>query len=313
MKKLSNPINVPGIWTSYIACLKAISDYFKLEHTTAWIFGCTGHAFILNISADMCPSGPTAFSDKPMAALCKNMGISLYGTIFDRHDPDFAKKQKEAWEMTRMAIDNDMPTIGWELGIPEYNIIYGYDEENYLYYDVHGKPQAKKWDTLGNTEIGVVSLFSANQEDTIADINKTLKDAFTFALQFSKHKKEWTYPLYSNGIKGYDVWINALQSDNLNPFGLAYNTAVWSECRTMAHEFLKETAKKLETHMLDNLIEHYDVVSWSLQKVARLFPMPPQPKEYDAETIESAIDNLFLAKEAEKAAFEEMKQLITQL
>lgn len=301
------------MWTSYIACLKAISDYYKLEHSAAWIFGATGYAFILNITADLCPSGPTAFSDKPMASLAQNLGMSLYGTIFDKNDPDFAKKQKAAWEMTCMAIDNDMPTMGWEMGIPEYHIVYGYDDANYLYYDCQGKPQARKWDTLGKTDIGVVSLFSANQEETSADINKTLKDAFTFALAFSKHKKEWTYPLYSNGIKAYDVWIKALQSENLNPFGLAYNSAVWAECRLMAHEFLKEAAGKLKTHTLANLIEHYDVISWSLQKVAKLFPMPPQQAAYDSETIESATDSLFLAKEAEKAAFEEMKQIITQL
>jgi hypothetical protein len=55
------------------------------------------------------------------------------------------------------------------------------------------------------------------------------------------------------------------------------------------------------------------VVSWSLQKVAKLFPMPPKQADFDAETIETAVDNLFLAKEAEKAAFAEMKLVISQL
>lgn len=313
MHSLRKAICTKPMWTSYVSCLKAISDYLELGHSTAWVCGASGHAFIMNISADLCPSGPTAFSDKPMAALCINLGIILNGTVFDKNVPDFDRKQNEAWEMTCKAIDNDMPTFGWEMGNPEYHIVYGYDNENYLYYDCRGNPNIRKWNTLGKTDIGVVSLFSANKEDALADVNKTLRDAFTFALDFSKHKKEWTYPLYYNGIKAYDVWINALQSENVNPFGLAYNAAVWSECRTMAHEFLLEAAKKLETNLLDNLIEHYDVINWSMQKIAKLFPMPPSQKELDAETIESAIDNLFLAKEAEKAAFVEMKQLITQL
>ena len=313
MKTLKNAINVNPLWSSYVTCLKAISDYCDLKYSTPWIYGGCGHAFILNVTADLCPSGPTAFSDRPMASLFRNLGIGLYGTIFDKHDPEFDRKQKEAWEMTCQAIDNNMPTFGWELGIPEYGIIYGYDNENYLFYDCQGKTQSRKWDTLGKTDIGVVSIFSANSEDKTADINKILKDTFTFALEFSKHNKELTYPLYANGLKAYDVWIDALEKEKYNPFGLAYNSAVWTECRTMAVEFLREASKQLKSHLLDNLIEHYDVVSWSLQKVAKLFPMPPKQTEYDNETIETAIDNLFLAKEAEKAAFTEMKQVISQL
>jgi len=140
MKKLSKAISIQPMWTSYMQCLKAINDYLEMGHDAAWIFGTTGHAFIMNIHPELCPSGPTAFSQKPINALTANLGFDLFGTVFDKSDSDFKIKQKEAWNMTKLTIDNDMPSFGWELNIPEYYIIYGYDKENYLFYDLNGKP-----------------------------------------------------------------------------------------------------------------------------------------------------------------------------
>jgi hypothetical protein len=311
MKTLSKQPVLTCMWASYMQCLKAISDYLELGHSTPWIFGATGLGFIMNIHPELCPSGPTAFSQRPINALATNLGFDLYGTIFTKADKDFQAKQKEAWEMTRMAIDNDMPTFGWEMDKPEYYFIHGYDKENYLFLGFDGKVLKKKWNTLGESEIGVVSIFSANPGKKKAATSQTLKDTFTFALGFAKGDKDWMYPAYQSGLKAYTTWIEALQNGKADHFGLGYNAQVWAECKTNACEFLKEAKKKMKSKVMDNLVEHYDVISWSMQKVAVLFPFMGQ--EFDTEKTETAIDALFLAKEAEKAALTEMKLLLSQL
>ncbi|MBM4398707.1 MAG: hypothetical protein FJ041_00025 [Candidatus Cloacimonetes bacterium] len=311
MKTLSKPISIQPLWASYIQCLKAMSDYLELKHSAAWICGTTGYAFIMNIHPTLCPSGPTAFSQLPLNALAANLGFDLYGMSLSKNAPDFKVKQEEAWTSTQMAIDNDMPTLGWELNMPEFYMIYGYDKENYLFHELDSSKNKKKWNTLGVSRIGWLCLFSAVSNDAKATTQKLLKDTFGFVLDFARKNKDWTYPDYANGIKAYDIWMDSLRSNKFEPMGLAYNSQVWSECRSMAVEFLKEAKKKMRTKLLDNLIEHYDVVSWSLQKVAKLFPM--NTEEVFPEQIDSAIDNLFLAKEAEKAALVEMKLLLSHL
>jgi len=288
-----------------------MSDYMELKHSTAWIYGTSGHAFIMNIHPTLCPSGPTAFAQQPFHALAANLGFDLFGTAFHKDSVDFLQKLEEAWTNTKLAIDNDMPTYGWELDLPEFYMIFGYDKENYLFKGFEGNTLKKKWDTLGSSDIGWVCIYSANPNNKVADVNKTLKDAFTFALKFAKKNKDWTYPAYSNGVRAYDVWIDALQNDKYLLFGLAYNAQVWAECRSNACEFLKEAKAKLKSKLLDNLIEHYDVISWSLQKVAGLFPMGIE--KTNSESIETPIDSLFLAKEAEKFALAEMKHILSQL
>jgi len=311
MKKLRKELPFKPLWTSYMACLKSMGDYLGLEHSLPWIFGATGHAFIMNIHPQLCPSGPTAFSQNPLNELAASLGFDLNGSVFDKNDKEFVTKRKETWESTKLAIDNDMPTLGWEMNIPEYYMIYGYDKENYLFRDFDGQALKRKWDTLADTEIGVVCMYSANPNGKKASVNQVLKDTFSFALQFAKKNREWTYPQFYNGTRAYDCWMESMQQNKFLPFGLAYNAQVWSECRTMAVEFLKEAKVKLKSKFLDNLIEHYDVVSWSLQKVAKLLPLDIE--EIGRDETDSAIESLFLAREAEKAALSEMKQLLSKL
>ncbi len=311
MKTLKNKVTIQPLWTSYIQCLKAVADYLELGHSTAWIFGASGHGFIMNLHPELCPSGPTAFVHTPIDVLAQNLGFSLLGTEFSKANPDFRTKQKQAFDMVRLAIENEMPTFAWELDVPEYCMIYGTDAENYLFYDLKGKPMKKPWETLGESEIGMVSIKSANPEGKKADIIKTLKDSFAFALEFSKGNKEWVFPGYHSGLKAYTAWIDALQEGKANHFGLGYNSQVWAEGKSHACEFLREAKAGLKTKVLDNLIEHYDVISWSMQKVAALFPLGGA--DFDAEKTDTAADALFLAKEAEKSALAEMKLLLSQL
>jgi hypothetical protein len=311
MKTLKNKVAIQPLWTSYIQCLKAVSDYLELGHSTAWIFGASGHGFIMNLHPELCPSGPTAFSHLPLETLARNLGFTLYGMDFAKTDQDFKDKQLQAFLMVKMALDNEMPTFGWELMQPEYYYIYEIDKDNYLFYGLNGREQKLKHDLLGTGDIGMVSIRSANPEGKKADIIKTLKDSFAFALEFSKGNKDWVFPGYHSGLKAYTVWIDALQEGKANHFGLGYNSQVWAEGKAHACEFLREAKAGLKTKVLDNLIEHYDVISWSMQKVAALFPMGGA--DFDAEKTDTAADALFLAKEAEKSALAEMKLLLSQL
>ena len=120
-------------WTSLIGCIKGCLDYLKQDVSDAWLFGATGHAFVLNISQGLCPSGPTAWDTAPSLALGRNIGYAVVG--IDEYCPDkqndlpFA--QKQAWDYVRNAIDDGFPCFGWELQVPEYYVIYGYDETGY--------------------------------------------------------------------------------------------------------------------------------------------------------------------------------------
>lgn len=299
--------------TSYIAGVKSISDYYALPHSLAWIYGCSGHALIMNIHTELCPSGPTFFSTAPINALLQNLGLMCKGTFFNKPDSEFREKQASAFTAYKESIDLDQPSLIWEMELPEYYLAIGYDDENYIYLDLRGETRYKKWNTLGDSDIGMVGIITPEPMQPVADTKSIVKSALSFALKFARHPQQWTYPAYANGTKAYDAWMLALQNDKVNPFGLAYNTSIWSECRKYAHDFLLEAKSRLDTDIFDNAIEHYEVVSWSLNKLAKMFPFPPTSQVIDDDRLDDPLDELLLAKEAEKAGMTELKLIIDQL
>jgi len=39
-------------WVSHMGCLKGCLDYLDLKVSDAWLYGATGHAFIINVAGD---------------------------------------------------------------------------------------------------------------------------------------------------------------------------------------------------------------------------------------------------------------------
>ncbi len=62
MPKLLDNLRWQRMWTSHLGAIKGCLDYMGLNVSLPWLFGATGHAFVLNVSDVVCPSGPTAWN-----------------------------------------------------------------------------------------------------------------------------------------------------------------------------------------------------------------------------------------------------------
>jgi hypothetical protein len=59
MRALENCRWVPR-WVAHLGAVKGCLNYLGIEMSDAWLYGGTGHAFVLNVHEGLCPSGPTA-------------------------------------------------------------------------------------------------------------------------------------------------------------------------------------------------------------------------------------------------------------
>ena len=130
MKALENCRWIPR-WASHMGCLKGCLDYLGIEISEPWLYGGTGHAFVINLHEEVCPSGPTAWNTERLFELGKNLGYRLDARFGFKDQEDFADLQQSAWEHVQYAIDQDKPCYGWELEIPEFYVIYGYGDGGY--------------------------------------------------------------------------------------------------------------------------------------------------------------------------------------
>ncbi len=305
-------------WVSHLGCVKGCLDYLNVDVSDGWLFGATGHAFIINMHDVVCPSGPTAWNTEMLRKLGRNVGYASPGLSATRNDADFDEKRKLIWESTTLALDNGLPTYGWELDVPEYYVVYGYDDVGYYYSGPTCCDGAgpKPWRELGETDIGILEMYSVTRGEA-ADDRKAVREALAFALAFAQSPAKWVYPKYKAGLAGFDRWVKALEGNVAHGFGTAYNAAVWHECRGFAVDFLKEAKERLggPAGSFDEAIAGYEVVTANLQKVAELFPFRERRPEHieDEGRRAEAAEALRAAREAEAAGLEALEKLLKEL
>jgi hypothetical protein len=71
----------------------------------------------------------------------------------------------------------------------------------------------------------------------VSDDTTTVKEALRFAIQLARSPEEWALERNKMGFWGYDLWVRALEKRIAHGHGMAYNAAVWAECRTHAAGF----------------------------------------------------------------------------
>jgi hypothetical protein len=178
--------------------------------------------------------------------------------------------------MVRESIDAGYPCYGWELEIPEFYLVYGYDDQGYYYRGpgCEGGKGPLPWQKLGDTGIGVLEMYSIRPGEA-ADDATVLKDAAAFALEHAANPAKWIFPGYASGLKAYDNWIAALERGGADEMGNAYNAGVWRECRHHAVGFLREARDRLvlpAASELEAATGAYEAVVSGLDELCQLYP-----------------------------------------
>ena len=253
--------------------------------------------------------------------LGKNLGYTLDGILGFKRQDDFPKLQQKVWEHVRQAIDENRPCYGWELEIPEFYVVNGYDDTGY-YISGPGCDEGKgpkPWQEFGDTGIGVLEMYSV-APGRIADDDITVKEALTFALEHAANSQNWIFEHFRAGLEGYDHWIHALDTGIAFDLGTRYNIAVWLECRKNALGFLEEAKVRLDGQVeagFQNAITHYQAVVENLGTVASIYRwLPNVPDEQTLpvdERSHQAVDALSRAREAECFGLEALQEIVQEL
>jgi len=277
-------------WISHMGCLKGCLEHIGSDMSWGWLYGATGHAFVLNVHEGLCPSGPTAWNGGTMLCeLAPNAGILSDQSLAFKNSDDFRDGQRRAFEFVRDAIDAGTPCYGWELAIPEYYVIHGYDGEEYLFNGCLTEGEARKpLAELGDTGIGVLSVHKVELGEP-ADDAKTVGDACRYAVKFGSPETEWLFnDAYRSGPAGYERWAEALESGAASADGHGYNAKCWGECRRHAVGFLTEARERLGANSpsaggaLDEAVRHYEAVAAKFDEADKLRPWDGPQDGYES-------------------------------
>ncbi len=289
------------------------------------IMGYTGLAFMINIHEETVNiTGPTASFEwgSSFARGMNNLGFKCkyVGTITSPPVAPTLEEVEAGLAFVQKSIDRGIPVMAWDLFVPEFGVIYGYDDDTQMLRckDVlndDNLPYAK----LGHGQIGelfvfgIESSFDANKNDSLRNALEMIIDHARVPIIRSDGEP------FRNGIAGYEAWRKAFEARTVDAFGNSYNTVVVSDAREYAAAFLRRVSTEwkeapLYGSELSELAlaasEHYQKAADALVKLRDLFPFPQGGEPNNPEHAETAISLLETAEEKEEQGVQKLERML---
>ena len=234
----------PPFNTTRMGVVKGALDYYRTEVTAPTVFGASGHAFLINIHKELCPSGPYCWNAAAMVPLLRNIGVEMTDLGF--FSPQSAPAERAGVEKKlRDALDHGIPCSLLNMG---NQLITGYDDDGFQTVQAWAPkvdfPPARlsfgSWKELGK-EIHVS--FYTLQSVTPAERRKTVLDSLDYAVDLHTNPAKHSMKDYGIGPDAYSNWIGAAPKSG-DSHGNWWNATVWSECRQMASRYFAEIQRE---------------------------------------------------------------------
>jgi hypothetical protein len=282
-----------------LGCIKGCLDYLGRDVPLPWLYGCTGHAFIISLDPGVDVSSPDSWDHQPQYDLGPNLGYAVEGVSVWKPDAGdaFPDRQREAWDLVRSNIDRGVPCFGFELKayFGGYWVIYGYDdgtgdEPAGYYYSGWEEGGPTPWDKLGELFIPVLEVHSVQLTEPAPDA-LAVKAGLEFALKHAHNPAGWIDERAQSGPAAWAYWAHALETGEAKRDHHTYNLQLWLECRQAATEFFQEARQRLPGRCdaaFDRAAEQYAIVCAHLEAALKLHPPRENPNWGPDSTFASA-------------------------
>jgi len=308
-------------WSTAAEAIHGAVSYTDKKHLSLVdIMGLTGHAFRLNIDPKhIHASGPTSFPGGYI--LRRNLtNLGFISNLADARVPVTPEQAERTIALIHKTIDQGVPAIGFDLFVPEFGLIYGYDDDKQLF---HAKDTSKdgtiSYQQFVESNIGV--LFLVTISDSIPHSKyEMLRMALDMILAHAKGE-EWNGRFkdrYVMGTAAYDAWVEVMKRRDADEFGNAFNVAVVADAREFAAEFLRRLAVQWNgTNLVERTVReqaakaavHYEAAVAALGELRELFPFPNGGNPKDPATADRAIECLETARDAEANGLKLLEEL----
>ncbi|MBB6671344.1 hypothetical protein [Cohnella nanjingensis] len=306
--------------TAASAIYGAVSYTDKKHLTLVDVMGLTGHAFRLNIDPKQIhAAGPTSFPGGYI--LRRNLAnLGFISNLADAEMPVTPELAERTIALVQQAIDRGTPAIAFDLFIPEFGLIYGYDDERQLF---HAKDVSHdgtiSYRQFVESKIGV--LFAVTIAESLPHSKyEMLRMALDMIVSHARGE-EWNHVFkdkFAMGLSGYGAWIDVMRKREADAFGNAYNVEVVADARAFAAEFLRRlTVQWNGANIVERMVReraaeaaaHYEAVAEAFRGMESLFPFPQGGTPQDAEIADRAVVLLADAQAAEEKGVKVLEQL----
>ncbi len=270
------------------------------------ITGASGFAFRMWVEKAQCPSAMSMFD---FVSLLR-AGVEFCGyscthivRLWDQENLEEERRQ-QAHEAIKSAVDEGRAPIAWDIGIPEWGLIAGYDDENKEYetIDCRGIRGTMPYTQLGKREIPILAVTIPGKPtgESMLDLSpRAVAAAICHA-----HGLEVSFG-NATGLHAYPAWASLIKSVDQTGFNSQYYAGTYAHLRGCAASYLNYLAG--ENLKFKPAAEAYAKTAAHLNDVrdARNDPAFPSPMLLDR--MESGI---LAAYEAEKKGVAELEKMM---
>jgi hypothetical protein len=231
--------------TTLMGVVKGALDYYGIKVSDAWAFGGSGHAFLINIHKELCPSGPYCWKYDGFTPLVRSLGLETADLGFF-HKGSTPAERAAAEKELRENLDKG---LACSFNNMENQLIAGYDEKGLIFLRpwecspevTPARLSFGSWQEFGDeVHVNFFVLRKVKPEEEL----KVIRDSLGYAVDLFRNPTRYSLKDYGIGPDAYDNWAKAAP-EHLASHGNWWNATVWSECRKMAGAYFAEIAGKL--------------------------------------------------------------------
>ncbi len=261
----------PGFNATLMGCFRGAADFYGLDLSTPMLYGLTGHAFVINIHQQICPSGPYCWNRDPFYAVARNVGLETEPLGFCwLRGGDRPREEIEA--RLRAALDEGHVCFLINM---EYQLITGYDQTGMF----TAQPWAPKldfpqkhltwttWAEFGDeVHVDFHILRRREPADRLTAVVASLRYAQDLWANPTRHGDRD----YGVGPDAWRNWWQAVEAGHGTGHGQWWNATVWGECREQAAAWLTELGQLYPTtaQVVAPLAQGYRRVAECLKQAA---------------------------------------------
>ncbi len=260
----------PPFNTTLLGVVKGALDYYGIVASPAWAFGGTGHAFLINIHKELCPSSPYCWKYDGFCQLLRNLGLEMIDLGFF-HKGSLPEERTALEKELRGLLDSGQACSVVNM---ENQLIYGYDEQAFLLcrpWDCAPELTPSRlsygsWREFGRELHANFFTFRRSQPTSTSVV---VRASLSYAVSLFEEPHRYAKQGYGIGPDAYDNWA-AAAAQHGDSHGNWWNGMVWSECRRMAASYFTEIAAKLPRYAspAKSLAAAYGDIAAGLERLA---------------------------------------------
>lgn len=237
-----NGLQQPPYNTSLMGVAKGALDHYGSDARPAEAFVLSGHAFVVNIHEELCPSAPYCWNNSRFFELLGNLGLDArqLGMALP-NAPDSEKAALEATVREALARGNVCSLLNLD-----NQLILGHDADGFRlaqpWGDVESTPARLSYGSWREFQAGPPLTFFEFRQSEASVNGSAVFDALDFALAIWREPQRFAEAGYGMGPDAYANWIAAIDAGHGDDHGTWWNGMVWAECREQAGDYFQSLA-----------------------------------------------------------------------